>query len=107
MGTWAWEGESLDEDLMTEVEFPLGQIVATRGALCALRDAGQLPGEFLSRHQRGDWGIMCEEDKIRNELALRRGGRLMSAYVLMTGVKIWLVTEADRSSSTLLLPDEY
>ena len=85
--------------------FPLGQVVATPGALEALAQAGQSPAEFLRRHQMGDWGIVPEEDKAENELSLQQGFRLLSAYQLKTGVKIWLITEADRSVTTLLRPE--
>ena len=87
--------------------FLLGQVVATPGALEALRAAGQLPFAFLYRHQSGDWGDLCEEDKAENELSVEQGFRILSAYTLATGVKIWLITEADRSYSTFLLPQEY
>jgi pilus assembly protein CpaF len=60
--------------------FPLGQIVATPGALTALEKAGQTPTEFLTRHVRGDWGELCEEDRKENQLSLERGFRLLSSY---------------------------
>jgi hypothetical protein len=87
--------------------FALGQVVATPGALEALRTAGQLPFAFLRHHQSGDWGDLCEEDKAENELSVEQGFRILSAYRLPTGVKIWLITEADRSATTVLLPSEY
>lgn len=87
--------------------FPLGQVVATPGALEALRAAGQLPFAYLYRHQNGDWGELCAEDKAENELSVAQGFRLLSAYTLTTGVKIWLISEADRSATTILLPSEY
>ncbi len=87
--------------------FPLGQIVATPGALTALAEAGQTPFEFLERHVQGDWGDLDEHDRNENERSLREGLRLLSAYRLTTGVKLWVITEADRSISTLLLPEEY
>ncbi len=88
--------------------FPLGQIVATRGALAALGKTGQTPFEFLARHVRGDWGERCEEDRKENQLSLQRGFRLRSSYRTSSGdTKIWVITEADRSVSTLLLPEEY
>jgi hypothetical protein len=87
--------------------FPLGRIVATPGALEALEQAGQEPLEFLQRHQTGDWGIVPEEDKKENDFSVSRYLRILSAYELQTGVKIWLITEADRSVSTFLLPAEY
>jgi hypothetical protein len=87
--------------------FALGQVVATPGALEALEEAGQSPAEFLSRHVQGDWGVVDEHDQQANTDALQDGSRILSAYVLTTGVKIWIITEADRSSSCCLLPEEY
>jgi hypothetical protein len=89
------------------MKFDIGQTVATPGALTALEEAGQGGQEFLSRHIAGDWGEVCEDDRQENELSLREGFRLMSIYTLKTGVKLWVITEADRSVTTLLLPDEY
>jgi len=88
--------------------FSLGQIVATPGALAALEKTGQTPLDFLSRHVRGDWGELDEHDRKENELSLKRGFRLLSSYRLSSGdTKVWVITEADRSVTTLLLPDEY
>ena len=87
--------------------FWLGQIVATPGALKALEDAQQTPLEFLMRHVSGDWGDVCAEDAAENELALREGFRLLSSYRSAKDAKLWIITEADRSVTTLLLPDEY
>lgn len=91
----------------TTARFALGQIVATPGALDALSQAGQTPLEFLRRHITGDWGEVCAEDAAENELSLREGFRLLSAYRTSKGVKFWLITESDRSVTTLLLPSEY
>ena len=87
--------------------FPLGRIVATPGALAALEEAGDRPGTFLKRHITGDWGELDEHDRRENELSLQRGFRLLSAYTLSNGTRIWIITEADRSATTLLLPSEY
>ena len=87
--------------------FDLGQLVATPGALAALEKTGQTPMDFLSRHVRGDWGDLPEEDKAENELSLEKGFRLLSSYRTNANDKIWVITEADRSHTTLLLPDEY
>lgn len=87
--------------------FPLGQTVATPGALEALAAAGQSPAEFLGRHVRGDWGQVCNDDKQANDHALEHGSRLLSAYRTNKSVRIWVITEADRSSTCILLPDEY
>ena len=87
--------------------FPLGRTVATPGALGALALAGVLPRSLLGRHVCGDWGELDEEDWRTNGQALSTGGRLLSAYVLPDGVRVWVITEADRSATTLLLPEEY
>src|SRR5580700_9594942 len=87
--------------------FSLGQLVATPGALAALAKAGQTPLDFLSRHIRGDWGELCEEDRKENQLSVKRGFRILSSYKTNSGEKIWVITEADRSVTTVLLPDEY
>ena len=85
----------------------LGATYATPGALAALEAAQQTSAEFFSRHEAGDWGEVCPEDWAENDLSVREGFRLLSAYTLKTGVKIWIITEADRSVTTILLPDEY
>jgi len=87
--------------------FALGQVVATTGALMALEEAGQSPWEFLLRHVAGDWGELDEHDRAENELALREGFRLFSAYQTAKGERIWVITEWDRSATTLLRPEEY
>ena len=87
--------------------FPLGRVVATPGALRALEEANQNPFEFLERHQAGDWGELCEEDKSENEFSVQNGFRILSAYRTRLDVKIWVITEADRSATTFLLPHEY
>lgn len=87
--------------------FKLGQVVATPGALAALEEAGQAPWEFLSRHVQGDWGDVGAEDAEANDRSVEDGSRILSAYALTTEEKIWVITEADRSSTCLLLPDEY
>jgi hypothetical protein len=92
---------------ITKSKFSLGKLVATPGALEALADAGQSPMVFISRHIQGDWGECCEEDRRVNEDALRNGGRLLSAYRTVKGVKIWVISESDRSSTCVLLPEEY
>lgn len=88
-------------------KFPLGRIVVTPGALRALEEANQNPFEFLERHQAGDWGELCEEDKSENEFSVRNAFRILSAYRTRNEVKIWIITEADRSCTTLILPHEY
>ena len=100
------------EKLMTGMNrllprFPLGRIVATPGALRVLEQANQSPFEFLERHQTGDWGDLCEDDKSENEFSVQNGFRILSAYRTRNDVKIWVITEADRSVTTFLLPHEY
>jgi len=75
--------------------FSLGQIVATPGALQSMGEAGQDPSELLTRHVSGDWGELDEEDQKENERSVREGFRILSAYMLETGVKVWVITEAD------------
>ncbi len=87
--------------------FSAGQVVATPGALALLERANKSPLEFLSRHFRGDWGDLCQDDKAENELSLKHGFRLMSSYQVTDTEKLWIITEADRSVTTLLLPAEY
>jgi hypothetical protein len=91
-------------DLM--IRFQLGQMVATPGALSALEKAEQLPAEFLDRHVNGDWGDVPDADQQENELAVEQGYRILSAYTTSAGDKIWILTEADRSATTILLPEE-
>ena len=92
---------------MNKPKFPLGQLVATPGALGALQEAGQSPAFFLEKHVSGDWGEVCADDRRANDEALVSGERLLSAYKTLRGVKIWIITEADRSSTCCLRPEEY
>ncbi len=87
--------------------FLLGHVVATPGALAALEKAGQQPGDFLARHVSGEWGDVPSVDIAENEFSLHHGFRLLSAYHTRAGDKLWVITEADRSSTCILLPDEY
>ncbi len=89
------------------MSFSLGQVVATPGALEVLRKANQSAIGFLARHLRGDWGEVCKEDWSANDQAVENGTRLLSAYRTSKDERIWIITEADRSATTLLLPDEY
>jgi hypothetical protein len=87
--------------------FDLGRIVATPGALAAMNRNGQSGIEFLRRHQQGDWGEVGAGDANANDQAIASHERLLSAYRLNDQTKLWIITEADRSSTCLLLPDEY
>lgn len=96
--------EKLNESTLL---FPLGNIYLTVGAREALEESNQQPLEFLSRHQSGDWGDLCEDDKKENELSVKESFRILSSYRTSKGEKLWIITESDRSSSTILLPEEY
>ena len=87
--------------------FELGQTVATPGALAALQKAGQEPADFLRRHVACDWGDLSDEDQKENDYSLEHGFRILSSYRTNAGDKLWIITEADRSATTLLLPEEY
>lgn len=86
-------------------KFPFGQIVSTPNALNCIPADEMLAA--LRRHLSGDWGTLDKEDWNTNERALRHGGRLFSAYLSITGQKFWIITEADRSVTTVLLPEDY
>ena len=87
--------------------FPLGQIVATPAALDALAKSGDSPHGLLMRHVTGDFGVVCKADWQANEDAIANGERVFSAYALSDGEKVWVITERDRSVTTLLLPEVY
>lgn len=93
-------------------KFPLGQIVATPGALEVLEQSGQTPDFFLNKHAQGDWGEVCDDDKQLNNEALVNGGRLLSAYRTLKNERLWIITEATdddgkRFATTILKPEEY
>ena len=94
------------QEISKQPVFELGQIVATPGALAALKKAGQQPCEFLTRHINRDWGDLDEEDRKENEYGLEHGFRLLSADKTDAGDRLWIITEADRSV-TFLLREEY
>ena len=85
---------------------PLGRVVATPGALKLLTEAREHPFDYLARHATGDWGELCAFDHRQNEIALRDGLRVLSSYDVPAG-RVWIITEADRSVTTILLPEEY
>ena len=87
--------------------FPLGQVVATPGALHALELKRVDPRVLLGRHQAGDWGDVPTEDRRENELSVDQGFRILSSYALDEDQRVWIITEADRSVTTILLPDDY
>ena len=85
---------------------PLGQVVATPGALKLLSEIREDPFGYIARHAAGDWGELCAFDRRQNEIALREGLRVLSSYEVPAG-RVWIITEADRSITTILLPEEY
>ena len=86
-------------------KFPLGRTVITRNALARLTNEDVQWA--LGRHVSGDWGDVCPEDHEENELSLREGFRLLSVYPSTAGEKLWVITEADRSVTTVLMPEDY
>jgi hypothetical protein len=84
----------------------LGWVVATPGALKLLLDTGGCPFDYLARHATGDWGELCAFDRRHYEIALRDGYRVLSSYAVGTD-RVWIITEADRSVTIVLLPEEY
>jgi hypothetical protein len=87
--------------------FNPGQLVATPGALAALEASGESLFDYIARHLSGDWGDVDAGDAQENELSLKHSWRLLSAYTLKSGTKIWVLTEADRSCTCIFLPEEY
>lgn len=87
--------------------FPMGCPAITPAAEAALNAVGIHPVRLLARHIHGDWGELPAEDLAANELALLSGKRLLSSYAIPGGTKVWLITEADRSITTILLPEDY
>jgi hypothetical protein len=96
-----------EESRVPNTRLELEQIVATPGALAAMEESGDAAVTFLARHSDRDWGNLSEEDREENEFSMAHGFRLLSSYKLRNGTVIWVITEADRSSTCLLLPDEY
>jgi hypothetical protein len=89
------------------VLFDAGFIVRTPGALLALIEAQVTESRLIERHLSGDFGELCEEDQASNRDAIHQGGRILSSYQVDAQTKVWVITEADRSVTTLLLPSEY
>jgi hypothetical protein len=87
-------------------QLPLGRVVATPGALKLFMEAGAHPFDYLARHATGDWGELCAFDRRQNEIALREGLRVLSSYPVGREF-VWIITEADTSVTTILLPTEY
>ena len=93
--------------VVTSPLFELGAVTATPAALEAIRRSGQSYWAFLSRHLAGDWGEVDAGDKTANDQAVAAGERLLSSYTTTLGESVWVISEADRSTTTLLLPCEY
>lgn len=87
--------------------FSLGDLYMTPGARGVLIESSQSPMVFLQRHIIGDWGDLCDEDKHLNDESVQIGSRIFSAYIAKNRAKLWIITEADRTSTTILTPDEY
>jgi hypothetical protein len=92
---------------LNKVLFPLGQIFLTIGAKEALEESNENAFDFLSRHQTGNFGLVGKEDWKENELSIKEGFRILSSYKTNSNEKLWIITEASRSSTTILLPSEY
>jgi hypothetical protein len=99
-----------------EPRFELGELCYTPGALDVMQRYQVSPFQLIARHVAGDWGDVCPEDAQTNEEALQEGSRIFSVYVLppplsegetLAAAKVWIITEADRSVTTILLPEEY
>ncbi len=101
-----------DERPHLETEISLGQVVATPGAITALRQSVEMPAKFLNRHVSGDWGDICDGDRQLNDEALQDGSRIMSVYSTSKETKLWIITDATndigrREVTTVLLPEDY
>lgn len=92
---------------MKKPRFPLGRLMTTPGALDAIQESNQSPVDFLARHAQGDWGDIDDEDKKANEAAIKQQSRVFSAYHTTDGAKLYVITEWNRSLTTILLPEDY
>jgi len=94
--------------VLSQPRFRAGQLVMTAGVNDLVQRGALDPVPYLQRHRHGDWGDLCNDDKRQNDAALKSGeDRLFSSYQVAPGLKLWIITEWDRSVTTLLLPDEY
>ena len=92
--------------MLEKPKFSLGRTVATPAAIQFIQEHGVDHNRIMTRHHFGDWGDVCEEDRRQNEWALKHGERLMSVYNFDAGA-VWIITERDRSATTILLPEDY
>jgi hypothetical protein len=106
-GRWIRQEVAMSKTVQTTALFPLGRVLLTPGAMEVLSDAGQMANEFLCRHARLEPGELCDEDHRENLFSVDKELRIFSAFKTARGVKLWCITEADRSCTTLLLPSEY
>jgi hypothetical protein len=95
------------ETMAGAARFPLGSLSLTPGAIESLEEAGQQPQEFINRHARLEQGELCDEDHRENLFSVDKVLRLFSAFKTVKGEKLWVITESDRSATTILLPSEY
>ncbi|HDR8934490.1 hypothetical protein [Burkholderia vietnamiensis] len=93
--------------LLPSPRLSLGKLIATPAALYALETADVSVYHLVNRHARHDWGDLCQADRQQNDLAVVNGARVLSSYTLASHVQVWIITEADRAVTTVLLPDEY
>jgi hypothetical protein len=91
----------------TRPKFRLGRLVITPGALELIQGEGREPMEFVERHVRGDFGDLDEHDRLANEAAIGNGTRILSSYVVVGDEKVWVLTEGNRSATTILRPEDY
>ena len=99
--------EALFISVVSQPRFPTGQLVVTAGVDELIRQGRLNPSAYLARHLSGDWGDLCDEDRHFNDAALKSGDRLLSSYRVAPSLTLWIITEWDRSVTTLLLPEEY
>jgi hypothetical protein len=92
---------------VTSALFQPGRILATPAALRVMQEAGAGPCDYLRRHLTGSWGIVSVAGQHANNCAVREGGRILSLHRLKSGTKVWIITEADRSATTILLSSEW
>lgn len=100
------EGVPPEKEPIPIALFELGQIVITPGSIMELARLNRHPVQLIARHVSGDWGDLVEEDIAENKLSLEKGYRLLSAYEI-EGTRFYVITEWDRSVTTVLLPVEY
>ncbi|MFZ6689301.1 hypothetical protein ACO0K0_16275 [Undibacterium sp. SXout11W] len=101
------KNDSNQTENQKQLLFSLGQVLTTRGAFDKMTELGISAKDLIFRHVTGDWGDLCESDQQENVKAIHSEAQVFSSYIISTDIKIWIITEADRSSTTLLLPDEY